>query len=149
MPIEKLPLKAQPVAYKLRAIVMSDVTLLVVIGIMAIARGIAYLAAESPANHIVEMWMPLGAWAILWITAGSLTLIGALVYKSTFAALTIGLLIGIYVLWGCSYFLQSLLLGPPLWASAINHWGIATIALWAVWRGSRMHLRGEVGTSSD
>lgn len=147
MPIEKLPLKAQPVAYKLRAVVMSDATLLVVIGIMAIARGIAYLAAKSSANHIVEMWMPLGAWAILWITAGSLTLIGALVYKSTFAALTIGLLVGLYVLWGCSYFLQSLLLGPPLWASAINHWGIATIALWAVWRGSRMHLREEGGGS--
>lgn len=145
MPIEKLPLKAQPVAYKLRAVVMSDATLLVVIGIMAIARGITYLAVESPANHIVEMWMPLGAWAILWIVAGGLTLTGAVFYQSTFAALTIGLLVGIYVLWGCSYFLQSLLVGPPLWTSAINHWGIATIALWAVWRGSRMHLREEGG----
>ena len=147
MPIEKLPLKAQPVAYKLRAVVMSDATLLVVIGIMALTRGITYLVSEVPANHIVEMWMPLEAWSILWITAGLLTLVGALVYKSTFAAFTIGLLVGLYVLWGFSYFLQSLLLGPALWASAINHWCIATIALWSVWRGSRMHLREEVATS--
>jgi len=143
MPIEKLPLKAQPAAYKVRAVLMSDATLLAVIGIMAIVRGIAYLVAEYAANHIVEMWMPLGAWAILWIVAGGLTLTGALFYRSTFAAVTVGLAVSLYVLWGCSYFLQSLLLGPPLWASAINHWGIATIALWAVWRGSRMQLRGE------
>lgn len=140
MPIERLPIKAQPVAYRLRALLMGDATLLVVVGIMAIARGMSYIV-DLPPMHFVELWIPADAWGIIWVIAGALALVGAAVYRSTFAAVTVGLAVGLYVLWGCSFFLQSLLWGPPLWSSAITNWGIATITVWAVWRGSRMHLR--------
>lgn len=144
MPIEKLPLRAQPAAYRMRALLMGDATLLVVVGAMAIARGMAYIGG-SPLMHFVELWLPADAWGVIWVVAGIFALVGAVVYRSTFAAFTVGLTVSLYVLWGCSFFLQSVLWGPHLWASAITNWGIATIALWAVWRGSRMHVREGTG----
>lgn len=144
MPIERLPTRVQPAAYRLRAIIMSDATLLAVIGIMGVVRGISYL--DDPLfTHPAELWLSLHVWAIIWIISGTLCLVAAVFYRSTFSAVMIGLLVGLYILWGCSFALQSLADGAALWASATHYWGIATVTTWAVWRGSRMQIREVYG----
>ena len=144
MPIEHLPPRFKPVAYRLRAALMSDAAAMLIVGVMAQAKGFTYLARPA-FYHPAESWFELHTWAIIWIIVGSASMFSTMIPRTWFALLAFGTIVGMNVLWGLSYAWGSIVSDMNLWASAINHWGISTLVVWAVWRGSRRHIRFDGG----
>ncbi|AKK04608.1 hypothetical protein CMUST_01295 [Corynebacterium mustelae] len=143
MPIDKLPSRIQPAAYRVRSAAMTDGTALLIVGLMGVARGVSSLATPLYI-HPAEMWLDNEIWVVTWLTIGIMNVVSAACPASRFARISFGLIVGLNVLWGLSFAAASVLDHVNLWASAINHWGISALVMWSIWRGSRRHVRLEV-----
>lgn len=142
MPIEHLPPRLQAPATRLRAFLMTDATVLIILGVGIIGRGISYIPSEWTGridSHPAEGALPLAVWSLIWIAVGILCLVAAFWPEGWPAAAGIGAGIGLNTLWAGS-FLTATINGtmPRGWVSAIGYLTIALLALWAVWRGKRV-----------
>lgn len=101
-------------------------------GIGAILRGIAYLPVADPPRTSqlspIEGWMPLTAWATLWITVGVALIISTWCRPVSIWAMTA--LTALLTLWATSYFIAW------VWMDVGRSWVTASIFLMAaVWAG--------------
>lgn len=101
-------------------------------GVGAILRGVAYLPTANPPDSAqlspVEAWMPVTAWAGVWIAVGCLVLLSMVWRPVSITAMT-GLT-ALLTLWGVSYIVA--------WAfmDVSRSWVTASVFLMAaVWAG--------------
>ena len=101
-------------------------------GIGAILRGIAYLPAADPPRTSqlspIEAWMPLTAWAALWMAVGIALIISTWCRTVSIWAMTA--LTALLTLWSTSYLIAW------LWMGVGRSWVTASIFLMAaIWAG--------------
>ncbi|MFI5504452.1 hypothetical protein ACFLIN_03695 [Corynebacterium kutscheri] len=151
MPIDRLPARFYPVAYRVRGFLMTDATALIVMGVASLVRGVSYLPVFMPppriTSHPVEGTIPVEGWALVWIAISVLCLTAAVTHLPVLDATAIGLGIGLHVMWGLSFITSTLVDGSPrAWTSSIGMLSTAALVSWAVWRGKRGDIddRGQV-----
>lgn len=135
-------------ADKTRSFLISDATLLILLGLMGVARGVG-IARGSILRHPAEVWLSLTVWATVWIVVSIVCLVSSVVHDSPLAAIALALLVGLNAIWASSYIYASIFNNVNLLASAANHAGIALLALWVVWRGTRLEIRVEQEVTYD
>lgn len=76
---------------------------LLVLGVLALLRGVFYLPALTPSDRIpaLEEYLPLPWWAGLWIAVGALTVASAVTRYRMSAA--VGMQVGMALLWAVLY----------------------------------------------
>lgn len=147
MPIDHLPSKYQPAARRLRGWCMGDAPALIILGVSILARGVSYTPPLMPphaqATHPAEGALTMPTWGVVWIVAGLACIASAWWPRAT--PITVGLGVGLNVLWGLSFIADAIVDGSPRgWVPAVSYLTIALLIVWAVWRGHREpELRGE------
>lgn len=141
MPIEHLPERMKPPAYRVRDWCMNLGPLLLMLGVAGLARGIAYLPRITPPitrpPHPVENVLSMTTWGWVWVAA-ALFALAAMAAPYLLAPAAVGLMIGLNGAWALSYFLDAALGGHALnLVPAAQHGALAGISLWAVWKGTR------------
>ncbi|AOD23801.1 hypothetical protein IM25_21285 [Rhodococcus sp. p52] len=96
----------------------------------SLLRGIAYLPSTD-GNPIyltyVDWWLPMHAWAVLWITGG-IALAGAPVYPRL-AVPAMSVFVGMTTLWSVSYLMSWIFLdSPSSWLTGSTLAGMAVFA---------------------
>lgn len=130
------------VTRRARRFVTSDGMGLLIVGIVALARGVSYapgvMPDEARASHIAETWLPMGIWALVWSIVGILCLIAVFRWWTRLAAMAVGLAVGLHFLFASS-FLWGSIHGDMSrgWVSALSYYAISFIILWAMGRGRR------------
>ena len=129
-------------ACRARCFVTSDGMGLLIIGTVALARGVSYAPGVMPSNaqgtHVAERLLPMDILALIWSFVGVLCLIAVFRWWTHLAAIAVGLSVGLHFL-----FASSLLWGtlqdemPRGWVSALSYYAISFLILWAVGRGRR------------
>lgn len=126
---------------RLRSFSTTDGMGMVILGAASVVRGVSYLPAlrGSAGNaHYAEAWLPMTAWAWVWIIVGTLAVAASARWSSPIAATAVGLSIGLHALWASSLILSAIIgeMGRG-YVSAISYLAIALLALWAFARGRR------------
>lgn len=142
MPIDRLPSWMQRPARRARRFLLTDATVLLILGLGCIARGISYSGLSTVPLHPAEAWFPIGVWSSIWIALGVLCIGVSPWHQSVSAALAVAAGVALHLLWGLS-FLWATVHGdmPRGWVSAISYLMIVALISWAVWRGSRDEVR--------
>lgn len=141
MPIEHLPDRYKPVGYRARDWAMNLGPLLILLGVAALSRGLAYLPRITPpierAPHPVEGVLPMTVWGWAWVAA-ALFAFFAVARPEKNAPWSVGLLVGLNGVWCLSYFADAVLGGHMLnVVPSAQHGALAGVALWSVWKGTR------------
>ncbi|APT92877.1 hypothetical protein CPHO_08250 [Corynebacterium phocae] len=143
MPIDHLPTRWQPRAYRLRRFLLSDSTALIILGTGIILKGLSYTPwglGEPPAAgvHPAEHILPLDVWAIVWLMAGLFCLAAAFIPNALVDAIAVGLGIGLHCTWGLSFVAATLWADNPRgWVTGVSYITVVALAVWAIWRGKR------------
>ncbi|AKN76182.1 hypothetical protein D881_02065 [Corynebacterium ulcerans NCTC 12077] len=152
MPIERLPMKVQPAAYRVRAFLMTDSTAIIILGIGILARGLSYLPIvlgppPSKGAHPAEGLLPIEAWGLVWVIVGILCLLAAFTKQQVLDVLALCAGVALNCLWGFSFIQGAIIAGQGsrLWVSSIGYFSIVALVMWAVWRGKR----GDIPLSED
>lgn len=138
MPIDHLPPCIRHPAVRLRDFLLTDGAVLLIVGVAFVIRGAAYLG-QNPPSHPAERFLPLEAWAIVWMVVGVANLASARWHESTAAAGAISVAVGLMALWAASMAVA----GAPGSASIYGALTLGTV--WSIWRGSRTTVRVEGG----
>ena len=79
---------------------------LVICGTGAIIRGIAYISGPKTAAYttIVDTWVPLRLWAVVWMAAGAVMVAG--IWHRDIARLGLAIGVGLWGTWAISYFVS-------------------------------------------
>lgn len=108
------------------------VAVLLTTAIVSVLRGVYYLTrsettGSTSALTIVEWWLPLNAWGVVWVALGvSLILTAHRCVKASIIALSV--FVGLHVVWAGSYLGSWLVLDSPTsWISASNMAGTAAL----------------------
>ena len=147
MPIEHLPERVKPVAWRVRDWARTVGPALLILGVGAVARGISYtplLMSETARQaHPVEGTLPMPVCAWVWIVAGVAAVVAA--WWSRAAPVAVGACVGLNLLWGASFIADAIAKGAVRgWLPAVGYLSIAALVLWAVWFG-----RGEPTVSRE
>lgn len=138
MPVDHLPARIRPAAVRLRRFLLTDGALLVLLAGECLVRGVSYLT-RTPPGHPVERFLPLTAWAVVWVVVGVLCLVTARRHDSPSAATAVALAVGLNLLWALSLFTASTTDhgGPGTnWGGGGIYLIVAGVTLWTVWRTS-------------
>ena len=140
MPIEHLPPRTRPAAWRVRDWALGIGPALIVLGVGAIARGISYtpllMSEHARQAHPVEGTLPMPVWAWVWVIAGVAAIVAA--WWSRAAPVAMGAGVGLNLLWGASFITDALIKGSVRgWLPAVGYVSVAVLVWWAVWRGSR------------
>lgn len=148
MPIERFPQEWQPALYRLREFLKTDATVMLVLGLGIVIRGVSYLPWLRPpvrGTHPAETIFTMPTWSFVWIIVGVICIAGAFIGAGRMQTAGFALAIGLNTAWGLS-FLFATLFGdsPRAWVSAIGYFSIVALALWGVWRGraGEIHIKG-------
>lgn len=143
MPLEHLPERWQPRAYRVRDFLMTDATAQIVMGIVILLRGMSYapvILGPPPlhGSHPAENILPLNVWAAIWIGVGVVCVAAPFTRRARLEAASIGAGVFLHMLWGFS-FLSLTLLGEAerSWVTSLGYFATAFLVAWAVWRGKR------------
>lgn len=147
MPIEHLPERVKPVAWRVRDWARTVGPALLILGVGAVARGVSYtplLMSETARQaHPVEGTLPMPVWACVWIAAGVAAIVAA--WWSRAAPVAVGACVGLNLLWGASFIADAIAKESMRgWLPAVGYLSIAALVLWAVWFG-----RGEPTVSRE
>lgn len=136
MPIDKLPQKYQPVAYRLRAFLMTDATALLILGVCFLARGAGWLIRRGPAgpHPMTLIGFPVTAWIAVAVTLGLACLATAVWHQSRLGALVLALAVALVTLWGMAFLPESL---ATFLERGSVYLALSVMTMWAVWRGKR------------
>src|SRR5699024_1500332 len=107
MPIERLPTKVRPYAYRVREWMKSDAPPIIILGLMSIIIGIAYVvSAPIPPYHPIEMFAFIGFFVVLWICDGVVLLAWTFRPRSQVSGLAVGIAVGLCYAWSGSLVAQ-------------------------------------------
>ena len=138
MPVDHLPPCIRHPAERARDFLLTDGAVLLIVGIAFVIRGAAYLALDPP-SHPAERFLPITAWAIVWMVIGAANLACARWHESTAAAGAISVAVGLMALWAASMAVA----GAP--GSAAIYGALTLGTVWSIWRGNRTTVRVEGG----
>ncbi|AKN59601.1 putative membrane protein [Corynebacterium phage LGCM-V6] len=142
MPIDHLPEKVQPAAYRVRAFLMTDSTALLLLAVVQTAVGLYYLpgALGDPLQwqRPVESIMPLTIWAGVHIAVGVLCLVAAFTHRTYLDVVGLALAIGLSISWAFSLLVGAVEYQQAvLWLVGVLTMSVTVSLMWAVWRGKR------------
>ena len=128
--------------YELKRFTTSDGMGLLIIGILALLRGLSYapwiIPAEARGSHVAETWLPMDAWSVLWTALGLLCVAASMFWASRAAAVAVGLSVALHSLFGFSFLWGTIHHDMDRgWVSALSYFAIALLTLWAMGRGRR------------
>lgn len=107
MPIERLPTKVRPYAYRVREWMKSDAPPIIILGLMSIIIGIAYVvSAPIPPYHPIEMVTFIGFFGVLWICDGVVLLACTFHPRSKLSGIAVGIAVGLCYAWAGSLVAQ-------------------------------------------
>ncbi|QGU03088.1 hypothetical protein CKALI_11220 [Corynebacterium kalinowskii] len=144
MPIDHLPHRVRPGAYRLRAWAMGDGPALLFASVLSTFLGLSYFgvfggydAQIHPIEHITDQKF----WAGTWLAVGVCGLIAACIPCSRTRNVVFTVWSAMMLLWGTSYFL-GWTFGHLDRGVALSIFYCATpfLVAWTVWRGSRSEL---------
>ncbi|MGP5269789.1 hypothetical protein ACTXK0_05180 [Corynebacterium variabile] len=143
MTIERLPRAMRPPAERLRSFLLTDATVLLILGACCIARGVAYTGAVGAVRtHPAEEMLSIGWWAVIWIAVGIACIAASPWHRALVAAIALAAGVSLHIAWALSYIWESADGDTPRgWVGSIGHVAVATLVLWSVWRGSREEVR--------
>lgn len=143
MPIDHLPIRLRSPAERIRAYLITDAGVMIILGISMIARGLSYLSLGqhvlvNPIDTHISPWV-LASW---WLIVG-ISLVVASWWQAS-AVSRIILMIGVSTLaaWGSAF-----IFAPPAAFSqrGIIYLALAAVVVWSVWRGRRGEIRMREG----
>lgn len=107
MPIERLPTKVRPYAYRLREWMTTDAPPIILLGLMSITIGISYVVTTpDPPYHPIETVTFVGLFGVLWFCDGLLLLACVFYPRSKLAGLAVGGAVGLCYAWAGSLIAQ-------------------------------------------
>lgn len=133
MPIDHVPARWRPGAERLRAWMLTDASLLLILGGVFIARGIGFMPPPGDDIHPWEVTSPL-MWGVIWTGVGAAALIAAPWHADRIGAAILGVATGLLVFWGLAFALIDV---DEFLTRGTIYLGWASVILWAVWRGRR------------
>lgn len=139
MPIDHLPPRFRSPAEKLRGFLLTDATVMLILGVAMIARGLSYRDLGSVVLfHPMDVSLPLWVDSALWTGVGVVLVVGARWHECRIARLALSAATGLLTLWGLLF-----LFAPPAQFAqrGVIYLALALITLWAVWRGRRGEIR--------
>lgn len=145
MPIDHLPEKLKPRAECLRAVLMSDAGVMIILGMAMIVRGISYSDLGSVVLfHPIDLLFPLWVDAALWCGVGAALLVAARWPASRAGRLVLSLSTSLIAFWGLLF-----ILAPPSHFAqrGVMYLALAAVVIWAVWRGRRGEIRVREGVA--
>lgn len=129
------------VVRRLKLFGLSDGVALMVLGLGILARGFSYTphSTRVPAGHPAEDALPMEVWSVIWIAVGLLCLAAALWSESRFAALALGVGVGLNLLWAGS-FIAATMSGdmPRGWVTAVGYISVSLLVAWSTWRSGKL-----------
>lgn len=147
MPVDKLPARFAPAGYRARAFLMTDATLLIVLGLYLVMRGIGMLPPPLGDLHPWESLVPATMWAGVWIGLGVASLLVAPWHSRRVASLVLAADVMLTMLWGMTFVLADF---DQFVARGSVYLALGTLVVWAVWRGKRSEVKvGERGVPHD
>lgn len=146
MPIDRLPERLRTPAESVKRAMLTDGTVLVILGLACFTRGLSYIGYAPSTSHPAEELLQIGIWAGVWLIIGLWCMVSAMWHRTRWAALALGGGVGLHLLWALS-FLRATYTGdfPRGWVSSIGYLTIVALVLWSVWRGSRAEVRFREG----
>ena len=141
MPIDHLPERMRPPAYRLRDWCLTVGPALVFLSVTGFVRGLAYIPGVmepiTRSLHPVENVAPMQVWGWIWVALAVFGLVAAF-WQQRLSAWGVGLLVGINGIWACSYLLDALLANHLLnLVFSTLHFSLSGVTVWAVWCGMR------------
>ncbi|WP_288858123.1 hypothetical protein [uncultured Corynebacterium sp.] len=138
MSIKQLPTVLRLGARRLRAVMVKDSGMFIILGVFFIARGIGYLAGDDgPGLPAQLLPVPASWWAVAWLAVGIFAVGVARRWQSRLAGVVLYLLFGMIGLWGAAF----LLVSPAAFLDRGSAFlTIAALAFWAVWRGRKTEV---------
>lgn len=142
MPIERLPLRLQAPAVKLRSFLLTDAAVMIILGLECIGRGAAYLDNAPPA-HPSERWFSITTWAVVWVALGAACLSASVKSRSLAAAVCTSACVGINMVWAGSLATAMLTSHGPNtgWGGSAVYAAVGLLALHSIWKGNRIEIR--------
>ena len=142
MPIERLPTKVRPDAYRLREWMKTDAPPIIILGLMSIIVGIAYVStAPIPPYHPIEMVTFIGFFGVLWICDGLVLLVCAFRPRSKVSGLAVGIAVGLCYAWAGSLVAQFMIVPDHsirYLSRAALYVVVGTLVLYVVWLKSTL-----------
>lgn len=140
MPIDHLPNRMKPAAYRTRSWCLTDSPALVVLAVGIILRGVSYfpwlMSEHAQSAHPAEGVLPMNVWAVVWIVVGLACIVAT--WEPRAAPVAVGAGVGLNILWGLSFIADSIIDHSPRgWLPAVGYLQVAALVLWAVWKGRR------------
>ena len=134
MPIDCLPEPLRTPAERLRAFLLTDGAVMLIVGIAMIARGIGLLPPPGQDVHPWEGMLPPQAWMVVWILLGVASIAASLWPSSRAASLLLVTDVMLLTFWGSMFILA----GPDeLFSRGAIYLGWSVTIVWAIWRGKR------------
>lgn len=133
MPIEHVPARWRPGAERLRGVMLTDASLLAILGVVFVVRGLGFLPPPGADIHPWELSAP-ALWGVAWVSMGTICLVTVPWHASRIGAAVLGIATGLLVFWGMAFVLVDL---DELMTRGAIYLGWAVTILWAVWRGRR------------
>lgn len=144
MPIKHLPARWQPWAYRLRRWCLSDAPSLVMVSVISVIYGCAYLGVFGGHRnriHPAEGIAPIELWGVLWLMVGIVAVLAVLWPTSQAAMLALTGWAVLMEIWGTSYCVAFV---TGQWQRGIDsgalHILIPIAVAWALWRGHRAEI---------
>lgn len=127
MPVDRIPTRWRPAAYRLRNYLLTDATAVAILGVGIAGWGIGR----------IKEWGPL---SLLWLTLGMVCAVAPMIWPRR--GELIGLTVGVMANLGLAFHsaISALIGGTPAGSPAAAHFSVVVLAMWAVWRGKRGDL---------
>lgn len=142
MPIERLPTRVRPYAYRLREWMKTDAPPISILGLMALLIGTSYVVGvPAPPYHPIEMVTFVGFFGVLWICDGLVLLACVFRPRSKAAGVAVGVAVGLCYAWAGSLVAQFLLEeGHSIrhLSRAAIYVAVGTLVLYIVWLKSTL-----------
>lgn len=135
MPIDRLPTRAKPLAYKLRDWLKTDSPPMIVLGVVSLVTGIAYVVnPPNPPIHPIEHMTFVGCIGVLWVIAGIMLLATCVFSRTKLAALSLSAGVILCFMWSGSLFTKFLSdhTLTPL-ARALQYAALGFLVMYIVW----------------
>lgn len=126
---------------RIRAFCLSDGVPLMVLGLGIAARGLSYgpQGPKGPVTHPAEAALPMSVWGVIWVTVGVACVVASLWAESRAAAVTLGVGVGLNLLWAGSFIAASVMGDMPRgWVTAVGYLSISLLVMWSTWRGGKL-----------
>lgn len=142
MPIERLPTKVRPYAYRLREWMKTDAPPMTVLGLLAIIIGISYVVGTPvPPYHPIETVTFVGFFGVLWICDGLVLLACVFYPRSKVAGAAVGVAVGLCYAWAGSLVAQFMFAEDHsirYLSRAAIYVAVGTLVLYIVWLKSTL-----------